>query len=49
MGPLSNRDGLQLVLTATLTATAVAYRPTGWSPCTSTPRSMDRKAPRSTL
>jgi len=28
-------------LTATLTATAVDSHPTGWSPCTSTPRGMD--------
>ncbi len=31
-----------LRMTATLTATAVDYHPTGWSPCTRTPRGMDR-------
>ena len=35
-------------LTATLTATAVDSHPTGWSPCTSTPHGVGRKALHST-
>jgi len=49
MGALSELNVQTLMrrhLTATLTATAVSLRRTGWSPCTSTPRGMDTDDPK---